>query len=209
MHKLRQTLYYLAGKIYLYPHELAKKGPRLLHVSDTPSLFFPELARLIKLLKPDYIVHTGDLVDNIKLQLQPGSIRHYEREVLSLLKILESSDAKSVYITLGNHDSPEYVKKHAGRITVFEYDATCTIEGFTISMCHYANALLTHNSDYYLFGHDLNFKSHVDVNENGTHTYLNGISNINLIEFSTHDVHYFQYPWGIDDARLNKNLIGI
>ncbi len=205
MHKLRQTLYYLFGKIYLYPHELEKKGPRLLHISDTPSLFFPELSRLIKRLKPDYIVHTGDLVDNIKLQLQPGSIRRYEREVLSLLKILDSSDAKAVYITLGNHDSPEYVKKHAGRIMVYEYDAICKIEGLDISMCHYAGGLLSHDSDYYLFGHDLIIKSHLDDGR----VYLNGISTINLIELSAHDVHYFQYPWGIDDARLNKNLIGI
>ena len=145
MHKLRQALYYLSGKIYLYPNELDKKGPRLLHISDTPSLFFPELARLIKLLKPDYIVHTGDLVDNIKLQLYPGSIRRYEREVLSLLKILESSDAKAVYITLGNHDSPEYVKKHGGRIVVFDNDARCQIEGFDVSMCHYSSVLLNHD----------------------------------------------------------------
>lgn len=205
MHKLRQTLYYLSGKIYLYPHELDKKGPRLLHISDTPSLFYPELARLIKRLKPDYIVHTGDLVDNIKLQLLPGSIRRYEREVLSLLKILESSDAKEVYITLGNHDSLEYVKKHAGRIVLFEYDAMCQIEGFNVSMCHYAGGLLNHNSDYYLFGHDLIINSHLENDR----TYLNGISNINLIELSTRDVHYFHYPWGVDDARLNKNLIGI
>ncbi len=205
MNKLLHTLYYLSGKIYLYPHEIDKKGPRLLHISDTPSLFYPELARLIKRLKPDYIVHTGDLVDNIKLQLYPGSIRHYEREVLSLLKILDSSDAKAIYITLGNHDSPEYVKKHAGRIVIFDYDATCQIEGFTISMCHYAGGLLSHTSDYYLFGHDLIINSHLD---NGR-IYLNGISNINLIELSTHDIHYFHYPWGVDDARLNKNMIGI
>jgi len=205
MHKLRQTLYYLLGKIYLYPHELDKKGPRLLHISDTPSLFFPELARLIKRLNPDYIVHTGDLVDNIKLQLQPGSIRRYEREVLSLLKILDTCDAKEVYITLGNHDSPEYVKKHAGRIVIFDYDAKCQIEGNNVSMCHYAGGLLSHNADYYLFGHDLITESHIDDG----HIYLNGISNVNLIELSTHDVHYFQYPWGVDDARLNKNMIGI
>jgi predicted MPP superfamily phosphohydrolase len=205
MHKLRQTLYYLSGKIYLYPHELDKKGPRLLHISDTPSLFYPELARLIKRLKPDYIVHTGDLVDNVKLQIYPGLIRRYEREVLSLLKILQSSAAKAIYITLGNHDSPEYVKKHAGRINVFDYDATCQIEGFDVSMCHYAGGLLTHDSDYYLFGHDLIINSHLD---NGR-IYLNGISNINLIEFNTRDIHYFHYPWGVDDARLNKNMIGI
>jgi len=205
MHKLRQTLYYLLGKIYLYPNELDKKGPRLLHISDTPSLFFPELARLIKQLQPDYIVHTGDLVDNIKLQLHPGSIRHYERQVLSLLKILEASEAKSIFITLGNHDSPEYIKKHAGRIVVFENDARLQIEGFDVSMCHYASGINAHQSDYYLFGHDLSINSH----EEDTRIYLNGITSIHLIELSTHDVHYFQYPWGIDDARLNKNLIGI
>lgn len=205
MHKLRQTLYYLAGKTYLYPHELAKKGPRLLHISDTPSVFFPELARLIKRLKPDYIVHTGDLVDNIKLQLQPGLIRHYEREVLYLLKLLNTCDAKEIYITLGNHDSPDYIKQHAGRIHIYDHSDQCVIENLTFSMSHYANKLLEQTSDFYLFGHDLNHKSRIE----GGHIYLNGISDIHLIELTNRDIHYFHYPWGTDDARLNKHMIGI
>ena len=204
MDTLRQMLYYLLGKTYLSPQALAKNGPRLLHISDTPSFLFPELARLIKQIKPDYIVHTGDMVDNIKLQLQPDLIRRYERTVLPLLKILDSSDAIEVYITLGNHDNAEYVKKHAGRIRIFDYDGKCTIEGKSISMCHYAAGLVQHDSDFYLFGHDLSLDSHIE----GTRIYLNGISNIHLVDLYSSTVKYFSYPWGTDDARMKRHRIG-
>lgn len=84
-------------------------------------MLFSELSRIIKRIKPEIIVHTGDLVDNIKLQLQPGSIRYYEREVLSILKIsLENASAKKIYISLGNHDSPSYIHQKSGRIDVHD-----------------------------------------------------------------------------------------
>lgn len=57
----------LLNKPYI-PAELADtKGPLLLHISDTPQEIYPYIIKFVQMLQPSYIVHTGDLVDNIKL----------------------------------------------------------------------------------------------------------------------------------------------
>ena len=202
---IKRTVDFLIGKVYIDPKIKFDSGLKLLHISDTPSLFFSELARLIKIMKPDYIIHTGDLVDNIKLQLHPGAIKHYEREVLSLIKILENSDAKGIYISLGNHDNGDYIRKITKKITVVDDYALIEIEGIPVAFAHYASQILSKHATLYLFGHDLSTLSKQTEDQ----TILNGILNIYLIELETREIHYFDYPWGTDDARLNKRGFGI
>lgn len=197
-------LSYLAGRIHIPKEETHGHGPRLLHISDTPSLFFSELSRVIKIIQPDYIIHTGDLVDDIKLQLYPGAIRYYERQVLELLKTLNQSSAKEVYIALGNHDSADYINKQNNRIKIVEDYGLVEIEGIKIAFSHYAKQIINLSADLYLFGHDLTTSSKHEEDR----VLLNGITSLNVVELHTMDIKYYDYPWGIDDSRLNKRRIG-
>ena len=56
------------GRVHL-PEELKQTDEIiLLHISDTPESIYPYLFKLIDNLAPDLIIHTGDLVDNFKLE---------------------------------------------------------------------------------------------------------------------------------------------
>ncbi len=184
--------------------ELNLSHPLLLHVSDTPSIFFSELSRIIRLVNPDIIIHTGDLVDNIKLQLYPGAIRHYEREVLSLIKILQYSSAREIHISIGNHDASEYIHSKAGRILVHDTPHLIRPNGYDIAFDHYLHNLESLKANLYLYGHDLS-----EAPQKTESVYLNGISTLNIIDLIDHRIYRYAYPWGIDDARLNKKSIGI
>jgi len=209
--KIRKAISYLFGKVYLEDLEKTKDlnfdihHPILLHISDTPNMLFSEISRIIKRVKPEIIVHTGDLVDNIKLQLQPGSIRYYEREVLSILKILENSSAKKIYITLGNHDSPSYIHQKSGRITVHDSYFKITPYDKQIVFSHYLKKIELCDANYFLYGHDLS----IPIDQKNDKYYLNGIIAIHLIDLISGAVVKLDYPWGVDDARLNKRSIGI
>ncbi|MDH8677857.1 metallophosphoesterase [Fusibacter bizertensis] len=211
MYGIKKALSYLMGRVFLddlyTPSEkdFNIENPILLHISDTPSMFFSELSRIIKKINPEIIVHTGDLVDNIKLQMQPGAIRYYEREVLSLLKILEYSAAKIIHISLGNHDSHSYIHQKSGRIIVHDSYGEITAYGKSIVFSHYLHVIESFNSNYYLYGHDLSTPLQLKKNT----CYLNGITSIHLIDLITGGVLKLEYPWGVDDARLNKRSIGI
>ena len=62
MLNLKRVVCDISGKIYI-PEELQEHNERILiHISDTPVCLYPQLKRLIETIKPEYIIHTGDIV---------------------------------------------------------------------------------------------------------------------------------------------------
>jgi predicted phosphodiesterase len=200
---LKQVFCYLTGQVYVDEMLLMHQGKRLLHISDTPRSFYPALARLIEKLKPEYIVHSGDLVDNIKLQMYPNSLMYYKKDVQILLSLLESSSAEKIFIAIGNHDNAPFIHQNAARIHIIDLYEQVTIEGISIAISHYPKPILSDPAEINLFGHDLTLKTHSIQNQ----VFLNGISNIHLIELDSKIVHSLNYPSGTDDQRLGKSRI--
>jgi len=210
---LKRLWWYLSGRIVIEPPIMAADGPWVLFMSDTPSMLFPEIKRLIQGIQPKYIVHTGDLVDDLKLQIYPRLIDNYDKMVAKLIETLDASAAERVIIALGNHDILEVVKKHAKRIEVYPHGANIELDGRVFSLSHYYKiakemelAAENHPQNHYLlFGHDLVEKSHLQ----GHPIHLNGIEGIYLISLTTRQIRVLQYPSGTENARLNRYRIGL
>lgn len=204
MNTIKKMLWKMLGPVILDEAVLRAKGPTILHISDTPTSVYPELKRLLGILKPNNIIHTGDLADDLKLQLRPSLLRNYESALIKLMQILNHSSAEKIIITLGNHDNLDLVRKYAGRAVVYEDAGTENFQGITISIAHYHEAALgsskSKRSDFYLYGHDLSLKSQ-RTNEV---YFLNGIEAMHLIDLSTGEVFGIMYPGGTDSARLNR-----
>ncbi|MCD8162305.1 MAG: metallophosphoesterase [Synergistaceae bacterium] len=75
----------------------------VLHISDTPYTIYPYLRRALRRLHPAWIVHTGDFVDNIKLEKRPGMLDLYQKRIKNFLSIFEEEDYGAILVT-GNHD---------------------------------------------------------------------------------------------------------
>jgi len=205
MNNFKQLIYYMIGRVPADLNEHELRGKTLLHISDTPSSFFGELKRLISILKPNYIVHTGDLVDNIKLELYPGSLWRYERDVRQLVKLMEQSGAEGIYLALGNHDDISALQALCTRCHIIPNSEILNIEGKEIAVSHYPAEIHKHPAPYNLFGHDLAIKS----GETDGKIYLNGITSINLIELETMNYRCYPYPAGTDDNRVGRGKIGL
>lgn len=201
---LNKALCGIAGIIYIPGELLECGGKKLLHISDTPSCFYPELGRLIKILKPEYIVHTGDMADNIKLEFYPYSVSAYEKYVKRLIRIMEDSSAE-VIIALGNHDDINIVKRYAGRSQILEKAGAVEIEGLHFRIGHYPEYISENPSDYNLFGHDLTLKSGTADGK----LFFNGISSINIIGLDSGNCYFLEYPAGTNEARLKRGKIGL
>ena len=205
MNNIKQFFYYMIGRVPADLHEDELKGKKLLHISDTPSSFWGELSRLISILKPDYIVHTGDLVDNIKLELFPGSLWRYERDVKQLIMLLEQSSADKIYLALGNHDDFQVVEKLCKRSHIIKTSEIVEIEGSEFAISHKSADILKKPAAYNLFGHDLTQKNGF---VNGR-LYLNGLASINLVELESMQYHNYPYPAGTDNERTGRGKIGL
>ncbi|WP_422486464.1 metallophosphoesterase [Gudongella sp. DL1XJH-153] len=200
MASVRRIINSILGRVHIEVELTDSDRLRLLHISDTPSTLYPEIKRIIKVLKPDYIVHTGDIADDIKLHMHPSYLNRYKHEARKMLRILNSSSAKELYLSLGNHDNLEFVKKHAGRIHVIEDKKLLQIDDKAFAISHYSDHLSDIEADIYLFGHDLSIESQ----SIGDKVYLNGISAIHLIDVGTLDIVKLKYPAGTDNERLKR-----
>jgi predicted MPP superfamily phosphohydrolase len=205
MNNLQEFFYYMMGRVPASLHKNEISGKILLHISDTPNIIFSELSRVIRILKPDYIVHTGDLVDNIKLELYPRSLSQYKKEVKLLLNIMEESSAQKIYIALGNHDDEETINKLSQRSDIIKGMEIIEIEGRSFAIAHDPADILKKYADFNLFGHNLTQKSGISEGR----LYLNGISSINLVELDSMRYHSYPYPAGTDNYRLRKGKIGL
>lgn len=205
MEKFKTSLFFALGSVYLSERLLNNPEPKILHISDTPTVFYSSLAKIIKKLEPQYIIHTGDLVDNIKLDIRPNKLDEYQKGVHSLFNILEDSNAQKIYITPGNHDDLEIMEMASKRSTILTQTQVINIDNIEIKASHYSEDLINSQVKYNLFGHDIAPKSSINKGK----LFLNGIENINIITLYSGHVFALPYPLGTNDARLGKFKFGI
>ncbi|KAB3532513.1 metallophosphoesterase [Alkaliphilus serpentinus] len=180
------------------------KGPLLLHISDTPVDIYPYIFRIIGIVKPKYLVHTGDMVDDIKLEMYKNRLDDYYRGLAKLLPGLEGQDALEIYYSLGNHDKFGPLKElmNKGRILEKEY---ITIHNVDFRISHY-HQRPTKKVDFNLFGHSFKPNHYIHKEEIG----LNGLLNINVIELDTKRVFHLKYPVGTNRLRgMELKRIGV
>lgn len=205
MNKLLMMYYNLIGGVYIPSTLKDNKEKKLLHISDTPICFFGTLISIIKKINPEIIIHTGDLVDDIKLEIYKNSLSRYDYHVKKIISILESSNAKKIYITIGNHDNIEVIKKYSTKSIIVERIKVIDIFDSKATISHFPYEIIKSPSNYNFFGHDITLKSDIVKDR----VYLNGIKNINVLTKDTKKIYYLPYPSGVDDSRLMKRKIGL
>ncbi len=203
MSNFRQFLLSYAGQVTIPKMVLDRNEHILLHISDTPSNFYGGLKKLIKQISPEYIIHTGDFVDDVKLEIRPYKLWLYKKKAIKLLNILEESDAKEIHIVIGNHDDESFLNRHAARCKI-SGAKSLSIEHSTFNISHYSADTFKMPASYHLFGHDLSMESSFD----SQCWHLNGISAINIIFLDSGALITLPYPYGIDSARQKKTHIG-
>ncbi|NLM97874.1 MAG: metallophosphoesterase [Halanaerobiaceae bacterium] len=180
--------------------EIREKGQvTLLHISDTPDAIYPFIFSVIDRLKPDYIIHTGDIVDNIKLAAG-GSILAYQRSLQKFIKELKKRDWAEKYIIPGNHDSIDCLREYVGGdIKLKEEGDIINIGGTDIGLAHYLEDL-PDNTLMSLYGHDNSLK------DSDNKLFLNGLLNLNIILLPSREIFKISYPGETDFNRGYRRL---
>ncbi|MDT8284710.1 MAG: metallophosphoesterase [Thermovirgaceae bacterium] len=174
------------------------RGRCLLHVSDTPATFYGDLKRLVNFLNPSCLVHTGDLVDDVKLAIRPGSALLFRKRLVSLFRAIETVPIEKVAIVCGNHDIPEAIRMAAPECMLFEGGGRVRMCGINLALGHSIDELPLPPADYNLYGHDV-----TPPPVCGGGIFLNGVLGINVImlDRGTGIVETLPYPAYVDEAR--------
>jgi predicted phosphodiesterase len=176
-------------------------GEKILHISDTPTSIYRKIYELVDLIKPSTIIHTGDLVDNIKLEITPGQKQLYIKFAQKFLDNLSSLNVQKIFLVPGNHDSLMDLIL-SDKVIIMQEGSKLCLSNLVFSLSH-KNENLLEGGDYYLFGH--NFEpSPFSKEENVS---LNGISYINIILLPNGEVFKLQYPWFTNNDRSYRRIM--
>jgi len=182
------------------PKELLEsKEAKIMHISDTPDNIYPFILNLIEKSRPEYIIHTGDLVDNIKLERKPELKERYAERVKELLDILENSGAE-IYIVPGNEDSEEVLKKLVRKARIVKPGEVVKVDEVKLALAHDPSQLNPPKDvDFILYGHNFRTLRHG----------LNGLLNVNFILLGSKKVVRVKYPDGTNFERGYKLMRGL
>ncbi|NBF40779.1 MAG: hypothetical protein GVY14_10225 [Spirochaetes bacterium] len=198
--RLMHTLLGLVNRPYLSSALARAKRPLIVHISDTPRMSYRFVYRVARLLRPEYLIHTGDIVDDIKLENRPGEIDAYRNVVAGFLSRLEATPAGAIYLVPGNHDVRAILESSSRRAVTVPEGARLHLAGLNISVSHHYDPTATGglaDSDFYLYGHTPSPDHHRQDNTQ----CLNGISTVTVIEVPSRRLHMLPYPAGTDSVR--------
>lgn len=171
---------------------------KIMHISDTPDNVYPFILNLIEKTHPDVIIHTGDLVDNIKLERRPELREKYRSSLLKILSILENSGAK-VFIVPGNEDDEGLIRESVEKAIAVKPGTVIEVNGLKLALGHSPTDVRNVDAAFRLYGH--NFK----VIPRG----LNGLLKVNFILLPSRRIVRIKYPDGTNFERGYKLMRGL
>ena len=128
-------------------------GQKLLHIGDTESCQFPYYKKIIEMVRPNIILHTGDMVDELKV----GRISGLEKEYFSKLKILADimiSSGARLIIVPGNNDISEYITQLFPNAEIFNENSVVNIDGVECRIGHQSTNM-TFDKEWNFYGHTI------------------------------------------------------
>ncbi|NJE30903.1 metallophosphoesterase [Thermococcus sp. 18S1] len=170
---------------------------KVMHISDTPESAYRFIGGLLERTHPEYVIHTGDLADNIKLERRPDMKPLYVGAVRKLARVLKNSGTE-LYVVPGNEDEPEVVREFFGE-SVVEPGTIVEIEGKRFALGHTWREVAGLDADFRLYGH--NFK----LIDRG----LNGVLGVNFVLLPSGKTYRVKYPGGTDFDRGYKMWRGM
>ncbi|HOX49298.1 MAG TPA: hypothetical protein P5165_02585 [Spirochaetia bacterium] len=205
-----------AGSVHLPRALRGAGGPFLLHVSDPPSSLYPLVGRLLDALRPAWLLLTGDLADELKLELYPALRHRYAARLADLREVLlprlaaaprggEPGQGLRLLVCAGNHDDALLVRSLFPEALVVGDSLRFRAGGLDCAASHWAARAEETGADYLFYGHDLSRPS----GEEGRRRFLNGVSSINVVDLGSGGVFHLPYPAGTDAKRLLRPKIGL
>ena len=150
--QFKHTLFGLVNRPYVTRRLSRARRPLIVHISDTPRVSYPFIYRIMRVLEPDYLIHTGDVVDDIKLEIRPQELGAYKRELAAFLSRLEQTPVGGIFFVPGNHDDGSALGELGRRSLIVSERTVLRLAGLSISVSHkYQDDVDA--ADFYLYGH--------------------------------------------------------
>ena len=129
----------------------AAGGKRILHIGDTESRRYNFYRSLINKLRPDVIIHTGDMSDEVKAGRMSEVRGEYVFKIGFLAEIMRSSGAE-IIIVPGNNDIKEEIEKLFPEAKILNNNSIVNIDGKEVRVGHQVMSI-SFDKDWSFYGH--------------------------------------------------------
>lgn len=186
---------------YKLPEEFHSSNElKIMHISDTPESIYAHIYKMLNYSQPDLIIHTGDLVDNLKLEDSGAELLPlYQKKSAEFISNLEKLTAARIIYIPGNHDDINIIEDNTNRSEIMAEGSIVELDGVKIGLAHYPENL-PQNTDINLFGHNNQQKF------DGEGKHFNGILNMNYLLLPSKEDYKINYPWSVDQGRQHKSF---
>ncbi len=134
------------------PEWLGKtEGKTILHIGDTECYRYPFYRKLVKEVKPDIIIHTGDMADEVKVGRMSETKEEYLYKNGFMRDILVSSGAELIIVP-GNNDLPEEIKRLIPTASVLKVNGIAELDGVECRVGHQVMKM-TFDKKWSFYGH--------------------------------------------------------
>lgn len=168
---------------------------KVLHIGDTHGATYPFYRQLVRLVKPNVIIHTGDTADEDKVSWDTSAWDSYCQKVSSMADILKEANCP-VYWVPGNNDLPDKVKELAPFFQITEPDTVVEIQGHTFCLAH-SRDQITQTADFCLYGHGTSLEETLEdeLASKGEHTIcLNALRMPTVITLPEKKLFHIERP---------------
>ena len=128
------------------------KARRLLHISDTASWHYPYYRRLIELVRPRVLIHTGDMADEVKVGRIEGVKDEYLAKVSVMCDVLRQSGAERLIVVPGNNDLFDEISVRLQGSEVYRENKQIEIDGRECRVGHSVRHM-TFDKRWHFYGH--------------------------------------------------------
>ncbi len=169
-------------------------GIKVLHIGDTSTVTYPYYKKMISEVKPDIIIHTGDVADEIKAGRMIGTREEYSDSVEKFAEILQNSGAKTIYVVPGNNDLVDVLSEKMPFAQIIKPNTQMDICGMLCTLAH-AHYEVETKSQWHIYGHGLTGETHKkEENDPKGDCYFNVMWGSNLFLFPEREVITFHRP---------------
>ena len=161
------------------------KGKKILHLGDTHSALYPYYKEMIDTFRPDIIIHTGDLADELKAGRVDEDKPRWKKTVPDLISYMREG-AKRVILVPGNNDIEDQLPSICEGVEIYPRNTVLEIDGKRISLCHEVWKIDEKiDADIYLYGHGETYETRKrDDNVRSGRKYFNAVWGVSLHDLS-------------------------
>ena len=169
-------------------------GKRILHIGDTESWRYSFYRELISIVKPDVIIHTGDMADEVKVGRMPEVRDEYIEKIAEMAEILNNSGAEKIYIVPGNNDLPDEISRLVPTAQMMKNSWRIEVDGIEGRVGHQVTSI-NYDKQWAFYGHGYTGETwQYEQNREGGECRFNACNGAFIVSFKDNKYYKVDLP---------------